>query len=72
MASARGYKREEGVPWPVLVDDLAGTVHQAYGGMSDPVYLIGAAARVAFYGMWTHPPKLKEAIDELLARGGRG
>lgn len=72
MASARAYKRDERISWPVLVDDLSGTVHTAYGGMSDPVYLVDAAGRVAFYGMWTSAATLNEAIDELLAQGGRG
>jgi hypothetical protein len=40
--------------------------------MADPTYLIDIDGRVAFYNMWTHPPTLKQAIDELLARDGRG
>ena len=37
---ARTYREEDGIPWPVLVDGLEGTVHRAYGGLSDPTYLI--------------------------------
>ena len=40
--------------------------------MTDPVFLIDADGRVAFYLMWAHAPTLKRAIDELLERGGRG
>lgn len=68
---ARQYHQDEALPWPVLIDDLGGTTHQTYGNMSDPVYLIDADGRVAFYGMWTHVPTLKRAIDALLAHGGR-
>jgi len=68
---ARAYQADEGIPWPVLIDDLAGTVHQTYGGMSDPVYLIDAVGHVAFYNMWAHAPSVKTAIDELLVRGGQ-
>jgi hypothetical protein len=68
---ARAYKQAEGIPWPVLVDDVAGTTHQTYGNMSDPVYLIDADGRVVFYGMWTHVPTLQQAIEELLAHPGR-
>lgn len=56
----------------MLVDDLAGTVHQTYGGMSDSLYLLDADGRVAFYGMWANVPLLTTALDELLGRGGRG
>lgn len=66
------YRREEEIAWPVLIDDLAGTAHQAYGGLADPTYLIDVDGRVAFYCMWTHAPTLHEAIAELDARGGRG
>ncbi len=55
----------------MVVDDLPGTTHRLYGSMSDPVYLLDATGRVAFYGMWLYGPTLKRAIDELLAQGGQ-
>jgi hypothetical protein len=66
------YKEDEGIPYHVLVDDLIGTVHQVYGGLADPTYLIDADGRVSFYNMWTHAPTLHEAIEELFGQGGRG
>lgn len=72
LQDARFYRQQEGIPWTVTADDLEGTVHQAYGGMSDPTYLIDADGRVAYYNMWTHVPTLYEAIEALLAQGGRG
>ena len=72
LADARAYKEQDGIPWDVVVDDLEGTVHQVYGGMSDPTYLIDADGRVAYYNMWTHAPTLHIAIEALLAQGGRG
>jgi hypothetical protein len=70
--SAREYEHEEGITWTVLIDDLAGTVHEAYGGAAAPVYLIDAQGKVAFYGVLAHAPTLKRAIDALLNKGGRG
>lgn len=73
MEAARLYKRDEGIGWPVLVDDLQGTVHRMYSReMADPSFLIDSTGRIAFYCMWTHAPSLKKGIDELLARGGEG
>ena len=73
LEGAREHRRLEDLPWPVLVDDFAGTVHRAYSReMADPSFLVDAEGRVAFYGMWTHVPTLKRAVDELLARGGAG
>ena len=63
---AEAWKSEGSVPYPVLIDDVDGTVHQVYGGMSDPSYLIDSNGKVAFYCMWTHAPSLYEAIEALL------
>jgi hypothetical protein len=72
LADARRYQEEEGILWPVLVDDLPGSVHQSYGRMADPTYLIGVDGRVSYYNMWTYAPVLHEAIEALLERGGSG
>ncbi|MDQ4076426.1 MAG: hypothetical protein M3220_09295, partial [Chloroflexota bacterium] len=72
MQDGYRYQQEEGIPWPVLVDDVPGTVHQVYGGLADPTYLIDADGRVAFYNMWTYAPTLHKAIEALLRRGGHG
>lgn len=66
------YLHDEQIPWPVVVDELEGRVHQVYGGLADPTYLIDADGRVAFYNMWTHVPTLHRAVEALLAQGGRG
>lgn len=72
MGDGERYKREDGVLFPVVVDDLEGTTHQVYGGLADPTYLIDADGRVAFYCLWTHAPTLHSAIEELMAQDGRG
>ncbi len=68
---AHVFQSEE-TPYPVLVDDVEGRVHQVYGGLADPTYVIDAEGRVAFYNMWTHAPTLHRALEELFANGGRG
>ena len=70
LADARAYRREEHLPWPVLVDDLEGSVQRAYGGLAAAAYLIDSQGRVAFCGTWGQSPALRAAIDELLDRGG--
>jgi hypothetical protein len=72
LAQGRAYRREEQLPWPVLVDDLAGRVQRAYGGLAAAAYLIDTRGRVAFCGTWGRSPALRAAIDELLERGGAG
>lgn len=72
LADAQRYVVDEGIPWTVLVDDLTGIVHQVYGGLADPTYLIDADGRVALYVHWTNTPTLHMAIATLLQQDGRG
>lgn len=72
LLDAGRYQDEEGIPWVVLADDVEGTVHQVYGSMADPTYLIDADGRVAYYNMWTYAPSLHQAIGALLEQDGRG
>jgi hypothetical protein len=67
LDDARALKREEHLPWPVLIDDLAGTVQRAYGGLAAAVYLIDSRGAIAFCGTWGQSPALRQAIDDLLA-----
>jgi hypothetical protein len=67
LEDARAYKREEHLPWPVLIDDLAGTVQRAYGGLAAAVYLIDSLGILVFCGTWGQSPALREAIDDLVA-----
>lgn len=69
---ARAYEREEHVPWPVVVDDLAGTVQRVYGALAAAAFLIDERGTIAFCGTWGQSPALRKAIDDLLARGGVG
>ncbi len=72
LDDARAYQHEERIPWPVLIDDLAGTAQRAYGGLAAGVYLIDKHGTVSFCGTWGLAPALRHAIDELLARDGAG
>jgi len=64
---ARAFEHEEHPPWPVLIDDLAGTVQLAYGGLAAAVYLLDSFGTIVFCGTWGHSPALRQAIDEILA-----
>jgi hypothetical protein len=72
LDDAERYQRELGIEWPVLADHVAGTIHQFYGGLADPAYLIDVEGRVAFYNMWTHAPTLDQAIRRMVLQRGRG
>jgi peroxiredoxin len=63
--AARCLAMEEGLRRRVLIDDLEGGVHRAYGGGWNPVYVIDAAGRVAFRRAWNHPGEVALALEAL-------
>ena len=69
---AERYAAENDIPWTILVDDLPGTVHETYGGLADPSYLIGVDGRVSYYEMWTHAPTLHTKLEALRRQSWRG
>ncbi len=71
-ADAVSYAREHAIGWPVLVDDLYGSVHLAYGGLDSACFLIDAQGRIAFRQIWSHAPTMHWAIERLLERDGVG
>lgn len=58
--------------WPVLVDDLDGTVHKAYGLLPSSVFLIDADGIVSFVGESAHAPTLRRALNQLFQQNLRG
>lgn len=66
------FRREDQVPWPVLVDEIEGTTAHAYTMLPNAQILIDADGLVAFRGDVAHGGTLHRALDELLRQGGRG
>ncbi len=64
-SAARRLAMEEGLGRRVLVDDLDGTVHRAYGGAWDAVYVVDAGGRIAFRRAWNHPDEVAAALAAL-------
>jgi hypothetical protein len=72
IREAELYKEGEGIPWAVVADSLDGRVHNLYGRMADPTYIIDRDGVVAFQQLWTHVPTLERALEALLHWKGRG
>lgn len=63
--AARRLAIEEAIQRRVLVDALEGTVHRAYGGAWNPVYVIDAHGLVAYRRAWNHPDEVARALRAL-------
>jgi hypothetical protein len=71
-SQAEYFRGVTGTQWPVLVDDLDGSVHKAYGLLPNSTYLLDADGRVSFIGEISHAPTLRKALDHLFDQNMRG
>jgi hypothetical protein len=67
LAGARLLREETGIIRDILVDDLAGTVHRAYGLMPNMTWVIDRGGRVAYKADWTSAANVEAFLDRLAA-----
>ena len=67
QACAARLVQEDGETRTVLVDDLEGTAHSAYGGMPNAVYVIDRDRRVRFRSPWNNAAATRKALLSLQA-----
>jgi hypothetical protein len=70
LACARLLREETGICRDILVDDLAGTVHRAYGLMPNMTWVIDRGGRVAYKANWTSGANVEAFLGRLLAARG--
>lgn len=63
MQYARDFKKTVGVTRPILVDDLQGTTHRAFGTLPNMTYMLNSAHTVLFRANWTDPPTIRFVLD---------
>jgi Iodothyronine deiodinase len=68
--AARRLLADEPIRRTVLIDDVAGTVHRAYGQAWDSVYVIDPGGTIVLRQAWTNPEDV-EAVLAGLAAGTR-
>ena len=67
LASATLLAEEAGIRRDILVDDLEGTVHRAYGLMPNMTWVIGRGGRVAYKANWTSAANVEAFVARFLA-----
>jgi hypothetical protein len=59
----RDYAR---ITFPVAIDDLQGTVHNAYGGLPSMAFVIHRDGTLVYRGSWTLAHAVQAVLEELL------
>jgi hypothetical protein len=70
LACTRLLREEAGIGRDILVDDLAGTMHRAYGLMPNMTWVIGRGGRVAYKANWTSAANVEAFLERFLAAHG--
>ncbi len=63
LAAARRLRDELGISRPILVDDLDGTVHTAYGLMPNMSWVLGRGGTILYKAMWTSATRIGEFLE---------
>ena len=66
LAHANAFRERFTVRRPILVDDVAGTAHRAFGRIPNMTYILGPSNRVVFRSDWTDPATVRTALEYLL------
>lgn len=74
---ARDCRQQDGIESVLLVDDLDGPVHRAYGSLPNMIYIVDKHGKIAYKAMWTDHAELASVLanlklaDEFEAKGMR-
>jgi hypothetical protein len=66
-AQAKVFQQRWQCRRPILLDDLLGTAHNAFGRMPNMTYILGSDHRVLFRADWTDADTVRFALDYLLS-----
>ena len=70
LRHARDMVKRWKIERPMLVDDLDGTVHRAYGSLPNMTYIVSTAGTVIYRASWTDARSIRLALDQLVYERG--
>jgi hypothetical protein len=63
LGNAQLLRDEVGIRRPILVDDLSGTAHRAFGAMPNMTWVIGRGGRILYRADWTSAANVESFLD---------
>jgi hypothetical protein len=68
LAAARRLRDEIGITRPILVDDVGGTVHRAYGRLPNMSWVLDRGGTILYKAMWTSAAHIGDFVEQREAR----
>lgn len=66
--AAKHTSRAHGENRTVLVDEISGEAHKAYGAMPNSIYIIDTDRRIVFRSIWNNTDEIPAILERLSAR----
>lgn len=66
LEHARAMVRRDSMARPMLVDDLQGTLHHAYGRLPNMSYIVGGGGKILYRASWTEAENLRLVLDRIV------
>ncbi len=66
IANARKLATDWKIRRAMLVDDVDGPVHRAYGTLPNMTYIIGRDGKILFRAAWTDPRLIRLALEQFV------
>jgi len=63
LTTARRLRDELGIARPILVDDLEGAVHRAYGLLPNMSWVLDRGGTILYKAMWTSAERVGEFVE---------
>lgn len=60
--NARAFRTEFNIKRPILLDDVQGTAHGAYGMLPNMSWIVGAQGIILYKAAWTDPADIEGAL----------
>ena len=68
LQHARDMVQRDGLSRPMLVDDLDGTLHHAYGRLPNMTYVVGGGGKLVYRAAWTDASNIELVLEQLTHR----
>lgn len=68
IAAAKQTSKAHGEHRTVVVDDVSGEAHRAYGAMPNSIYLIDTNGTIVFRSIWNNTKEIEDILERLSAR----
>lgn len=65
-ANARAFVAHSNVRRPMLLDDLAGSAHRAYGSLPNMTWIVGRGGFIHYKSAWTAAADVADALEAVL------